>query len=273
MAYSDKSETPLKWHRLRQILIMPATILALGYGIACFVIDYFKIDFPGFYNIVSKALAKLDIDLHVSGGLQKIILIAAACMVLVFLLELLQWLKSFRWKKTSLVCEILMSVLFIAGSCFVIYAMAGMGYAAKAAEIASAAFNKRIETLAVNVICGIFFGVVILYALLNFCYYIKRRKLYGRKKNEDDDIPFIDDTAELVRPVVEPTPVQPAPKPEPVVENVRKSDDLLADAPEEIEKTAAVLGLKFCTNCGTRLSKEDLSMTYCKYCGHKFEKK
>lgn len=280
MAYTDKKMTPLKWHRFRQILIMPVTILALLYTIACFVIDYFRIKTPEFFNIVTRVLEKLDIDMHMEGGLQTWIFIGMGCLVLVFLLELIQWLKSFRWKTGSLVCEILLILLFTAGSVFAAYALIGLGFAADASDLLSAALHKRIEPVFVQVIAGIVFGIIVLYNILMIFYYIKRRKLYGRKKDEEDDIPFIDEEKPSRRKkksdkdtvVVPDTPeVKPV---EPVVTNVPKSDDLVAEGPEKaIDQTAAVLGLKFCTNCGTRLSKEDLSMTYCKYCGKKFEKK
>ena len=279
MAYTDKKMTPLKWHRFRQILIMPVTILALLYTIACFVIEYFRIQTPEFFNIVTKVLGKLDIDIHTEGGVQTWILIGMGCLVLVFLLELIQWFKSFRWKTGALVCEILLILLFTGGSVFAAYALIGLGFASDASQILSAAMHKRIEPVFVQVIAGILFGVIILYNILMLFYYIKRRKLYGRKKEDDDDIPFIDEEKPRRRKkadketVVIPEREEVKPE-EPLLSDVRKSDDLLSSGPEEaIEQTAAVLGLKFCTNCGTRLSKEDLSMTYCKYCGKKFEKK
>ena len=269
MAYLEKSSTPLKWHRFRQILIMPVMILGSLYALACFVIDYFKLDVPQLFNIVTKAFEKLDIDMHTAGNLQTAVLIGFGCLAVFFLFELIGWLKSLRWKKASLVLEILLMLVIAAASGFAIYAVFMLGYADKVSAAASSYLNKRIEPMAVKILTAAGLGIVILYAILNFFYYLKRRKLYGRRKDDDDDIPFIEDT------MPEPKKKErKEPEPEPILEDIPRSSDLTdPDPTSELEQTAAMLGLKFCTNCGTRLSREDMSMTYCKYCGKRFEKK
>ena len=203
----------LKWHRFLQIIGLPVAILYYGYRLISLLADLAGRDFSWTDHMLSQALSVAGTDVFHLGPYFWPVVGMLAGTILLFVLAVLAWTGSLRWRSYSWKCWIAYLLLQMGMSFAGIWAIWEYGLnrgglinfvqyyfmkTGKEIQVTSAMIT------AIRVFLILTAVLILVYFILNVIYYIKRRSLYSA--GDDIQLPYEE---EAVIPA-EPKPVAKA---------------------------------------------------------------
>lgn len=260
-----RQKPKLKWHRFLQFIGMPAAILYYGYNLISMFADLFGFDLSWTNGELKSWLTLAGTDVFHLGAYFWPVVAVLAGTLLLFVLVLLAWTGSIRWRSHSWKCWIAYLAVQLLMSIASIWLAWEYGFTrggiVTAAQYYQARTGKTIQitpgiitALKVTlVLLGIF---SLLYFIFNVIYYMKRRHLYQSVdiqepyEDEDDEDEWQDEPVKS-DPAAEPqsrpetevpvflTPEETAKEPEPEPSSVFMTAD--EPAKEEADELEALL--------------------------------
>lgn len=177
-SYIDKKDTKLKWHRFTQIILMPLSLILTAY-------TFYEVTgiFFGFQDqavTLLFTLAGLEVgNIYSILGPALLLLFALAGL---FALNLFALIGSFRWHKYSLVCWLIHLLLVFLFSIAVFYALFN-SIDIQTIVAFFASLGIHVNALFVRIVLMALLALTVVYFALSFIYYLKRRKLFRKKKD------------------------------------------------------------------------------------------
>ena len=247
MTYTDRKNTPLKWHRFVQILILPLMILTSGFVLVSMFTELtgLPLRLPHFFTPM---LAKMGSDIYSLGSMFWPVAGTFLAVFVIFLLAVCTWVGFFSWRMYSLISWILLTLLLLAAAGAGFYAVNTWGIKLGIASVYLQVFLGLHEVsegwltgLRIVTVAGL--ALQIIFAVLNIVYYIRRRKLFSPAEEEEEEY----ETAYQAPKDVRPAPAaDPAPAPAPAVK----------PAGWTCPKCGTVNTVRFCETCGERRPEE-----------------
>ncbi len=169
--YETIKETPLKWHRVMQVIGYPITILVNAYLLIGLFLELLQVTNTPFLKLATW------FSLMETPAIMALLVIyfVVQCYV-----AIKAWTGSFKWKKSSLRLTLLHFILLVAFASLCIFyiytnslhVLIGMNLHAYA--------NRNIGSRVVLLLIILVYIAVLMYAVMSFSYYVSRRKLYHK---------------------------------------------------------------------------------------------
>ncbi|MCR4950269.1 MAG: zinc ribbon domain-containing protein [Solobacterium sp.] len=242
MKYTDRKNTPLKWHRFVQILILPLMILSSGFVLVSMFAELtgLPLRLPHFF---APLLAHMGADIYSLGSMFWPVAGTFLAVFVIFLLSVCAWVGFFSWRVYSLVSWILLLILLLAAAGFGFYAVNTWGIKMGIAAVYLQVFLGLHEVsegwlTGLRIVTVIGLALQIIYTVLNIVYYIRRRKLFSAGEEEDDEPVIPHEPVKEVRPAPAAAPAAAQP------------------AGWKCPKCGTVNTSRFCETCGERKPEE-----------------
>ncbi len=239
MTYTNPKQTPLKWHRFVQFIVLPVIILSSGYILVSMFAEVtgLRLPTPRFFAPV---LSYFHTDIFALGNLFWPVVAVLAGVFLIFLLAVSAWIGFFSWRTYSRFCWYLLVILLLgvvaALFCGVNLYGVSTGLAASYLQIFLGIHSVSERGITIfRIVIILLLALQIVFTILNLFYYFRRRRLFSSSAEYEDD----DEDA--------PVPVAQAAvkKPEPVPAETQ--------TPEEewiCPKCGCPNTTRFCSMCG-----------------------
>lgn len=299
MKYTDRKKTPLKWHHFLTYIGMPLTILTAGFNLLGLISELFGLQISHTRILLKPVLAAYGATVGNLGGCFWYVVVYFLVQVLLFILLLYTWFGMFSWKEEARKGWILylLAVTILNGvigfGAFQIYRKSSEQFSSLVASLQK--YNGISQLTIGN---GIVLGMLLLFLIVSFIYFLLNAIYYGKRKAlfvdtylqpENGGMIYSAETAPAAAP--EPVAEQPAAPVEPSVEETvpeTSSAPLTETAPVEdtVPTPEPVLSepvkeepaaeepqqeeiVRFCPNCGAKLTEND--QMFCTHCGTKLK--
>lgn len=177
-SYIDKRDTKLKWHRFTQIILMPLSMLITAYAFYEVICVFFGAN----SDILTMIFTLTGLE---TGNIYRFLgpaILVLFALIGLFVLEFFAFIGSFRWHKYALVCWLALLLIQLFFSIAAFYALFNR-FEISAIVSYFALYGLNLSALFVRIILIALFALTIVYHVLSIFYYLKRRKLFRKKKD------------------------------------------------------------------------------------------
>ena len=228
MSTQPAVQKKLKWHRFLQFVGLPFSLVVQGLNLVTMISDIFGLNLPLGTGLLKQILTQLGTDVYHLGPYFWPVVGLMAFSVFSFILTLFAWIGSFRWRSYSWKCWIVFLFFNTVSLAILLYFtwfwMTEKGGMVVMAQDYQARTGRELE-VSTELLRGIliFFialmALAVIYFLLNFIYYFKRRKMYTNpavqqpyETDDDDDGQEEVYSHQSYRHEPQQKPLQPAPE-------------------------------------------------------------
>ena len=258
MTYTSRKQTPLKYNALVKYIFLPLAAAVSGYFTFMMIAGYFNLPIIGVRDFVRLFRSATLINLTSPGAFWLPIVRYTAALLVLTVLVLTCLAGMLKWKRYGKNLWLALNTVWTAVLVYAAYYLVsvtdfltGSGFAASAAFVYGLDQTELITMMKMIRVALIVVAVLaVVFLIMNYVYYYKRRKLF---------VPFYAEPLQEPVSVSEPT--------EEVQETVSENGtvipvDVKAADPDAVKTVAKLL---YCPNCGRRLTDEDIN--FCTACG------
>ena len=238
MTYTNPKQTPLKWHRFVQFIVLPVIILSSGYILVSMFAEVtgLRLPTPRFFAPV---LTYFHTDIFALGDLFWPVVAVLAGVFLIFLLAVSAWIGFFSWRTYSRFCWYLLVILLLgvvaALFCGVNLYGVSTGLAASYLQIFLGIHSVSERGITIfRIVIILLLALQIVFTILNLFYYFRRRRLFSSSAEYEDD-------EDAPVPVVQAAVKKPEPVPAETQTPEEEWDEYFSEALKNLSEVEYVL--------------------------------